>query len=88
MSIGLPSARDAQTRYLNYVDMVKDGQKAVVDAVELWTSAFDEALGKPAGRLPLEPLAPKELVETGFDLVERVIAAQKKVVFALFDIAV
>ena len=88
MSIGFTSARDTQDQYLDYVDMIKESQKSIVDALELWSSAFDEALGKSAIRAPLEPPAPQELVETAFDFVERLIAAQKQLVLALFDAAV
>ena len=88
MPIGYTSARDTQEQYLHYVDMIKESQKSIVDALELWSSAFDEALGASARRAPLEPRTPQELVETAFDFVERLIAAQKQLVLALFETAV
>jgi hypothetical protein len=87
MSIGFATARDTQTPYLDYADVMKESQKAIADAFELWSSAFDGALANRAGRLALEPLPPKELVEAAFDVVERMIAAQKQLVLALFDTA-
>jgi hypothetical protein len=88
MTISLPSMRDAQQRYLEYLDVIKDGQKGMVDALELWGSAFDDAIAGPPGRIPLEPLPPKELVETTFDFIERLVAAQKQLAFALVESAV
>jgi hypothetical protein len=85
MPIGFTSARDPQNQYLDYVEMLKESQKAVVEALELWTTAFDDALGEPASRPALALRSPKELVETAFDFVERAIAVQKQLVLALFD---
>jgi hypothetical protein len=76
--------RDAQKQYLEYVDILKDGQKAIVSALEFWGNAFDEAAGKPAARRVLEP---KEFVEQSFEVIERVLEAQRQVLLALVDSA-
>jgi hypothetical protein len=82
------SVRDAQKQYLDYLDALKDGQKAVIDAVEFWSSAFDAS--RPSSRnmsdsLPANLPAPKELVESAFGFAERLVAAQKEFALALVD---
>jgi hypothetical protein len=85
MTISLPSMDDAQQRYLEYLDIIKDGQKGIADALEFWGSAFDEVNAGPPGRLPLQVLPPKEFVETTFEFIERMVAAQKQLAFALVE---
>jgi hypothetical protein len=88
MTNSLKSLRDAQQRYLDYLDTIKEGQKGFTEALEFWGNAFGESNGTPSARLPLEPLPPKQLVETSFDFIERMIAAQKQFAFALVESAV
>jgi hypothetical protein len=84
VNMNMTNMRDAQKQYLEYVDLLKDGQKAIVNALEFWGSAFDEAAGKPASRHLLEP---KEFVEQSFEVIERVLEAQRQVLLALVDSA-
>jgi hypothetical protein len=79
----LPNMQDAQQRYLEYFDSIKDRQSEITEALEFWKSEFDGAVANQ-GRVSLEP---KELVESTFEFVERLIAAQKKLAFALVESA-
>jgi hypothetical protein len=80
------SAREAQRQY---VEAVKRGQKAVMDAVGLWTRVLDASGSSSAStRLSSEPvMSPRDLVEGGFTIAERVIATQKEFALALVDAA-
>jgi hypothetical protein len=87
MTTGPTNVRDAQKQYLEYLEALKDGQKAVIDAVEFWSSAFESSVPRAgrqgAGALP----SPRELVESAFTFSERLIAAQKEFALALVDAA-
>lgn len=88
MTVSPTNVRDAQTQYLEYLDALKDGQKAVIDAVEFWSNAFESSVGKPPKRrTPEQVPSSRELVESAFDFAERVVAAQKEVALALVDAA-
>jgi hypothetical protein len=88
MSSSTPNVRDAQKQYLEYLDALKGGQKAMVDAVEFWSNAFESSASRPAPRLSPEQLpAPRELVENAFSFAERLVAAQKEFALALVDAA-
>lgn len=88
MSIGPTTVLDAQNQYMDYLEALKDGQKAVVDAVEFWSSAFESSVSKPGTRFsPDQVLGPKEFVETAFSFAERLVAAQKEFALALVDAA-
>jgi hypothetical protein len=88
MTMSPTSVRDAQKQYLEYLDALKDGQKAVIDAVEFWSSAFDTSVARPSSRrVPDNLPAPKELVESAFSFAERLVAAQKEFALALVDAA-
>jgi hypothetical protein len=88
MTMSPTSVRDAQKQYLEYLDALKDGQKAVIDAVEFWSSAFDAT--RPSSRrtsenVPSNLPPPKEFVESAFSFAERMVAAQKEFALALID---
>jgi hypothetical protein len=86
MSISTMNMRDAQKQYLQYLEALKDGQKAVVDAVEFWSNAFDGAVPRPTGiRTPEALPSSRELVEGAFGFAERLVAAQKEFALALVD---
>jgi hypothetical protein len=88
MTIGPTNVRDAQKQYLEYLDALKDGQKAVIDAVEFWSNAFESSVGKPAmHRSPEQLASPRDLVEGAFNFAERLVAAQKEFALALVDAA-
>jgi hypothetical protein len=89
MTMSSPTnVRDAQKQYLEYLDALKDGQKAVIDAVEFWSNAFESSVGKPATRRSPEQLpSSREVVEGAFGLAERLVAAQKEFALALVDAA-
>jgi hypothetical protein len=88
MTISGTNARDAQKQYLQYLEALKDGQKAVIDAVEFWSNAFDGSVPRPTGlRTPEGLPTSRELVEGAFGFAERVVAAQKEFALALVDAA-
>jgi hypothetical protein len=88
MTISPPKVQDAQKQYLEYLDALKDGQKAVIDAVEFWSNAFESSTGTSPLRRPGAPVTPsRELVEGAFSFAERVVAAQKEFALALVDAA-
>ena len=88
MTMSSTNVSDAQKQYLEYLEALKDGQKAVIDAMEFWSSAFESSVGRPASRKWGEGLpAPREFVESAFTLTERLVAAQKEFVLALVDAA-
>ena len=79
------SAREARRQY---VEAVKRSQKAVIDAVELWSRVLDAAPATPSALLSPEPVSsPRALVEGGFTLAERMIATQKELALAFVDAA-
>jgi hypothetical protein len=88
MTINLTGMHDAQQQYLDYLDVMKNGQKALADALQSWGGAFEDVVGQPASLWSLEPVPPRELVETTFGFVERLLAAQKQLAIALVDTAV
>jgi hypothetical protein len=83
MSFNLMDMNEAQQQFLDFLDTMKNAQQTFADAVESWGGAFD--VGQSASSWSLEPLPPRELVETTFDLVERLLAAQKQLAIALVD---
>jgi hypothetical protein len=85
MTINMPGMFDAQQQYLDYLDTMKNAQHALADAVQSWGGAFDGVVGQPTSSWSLEPVPPKELVETTFGLIERLLAAQKQIAIALID---
>jgi hypothetical protein len=88
MTISATTVRDAQKQYMQYLDALKDGQKAVIDAVEFWSTAFESSVARPGvRRSPEQVPAPKELVESAFGFAERLVAAQKEFALALVDAA-
>jgi hypothetical protein len=88
MTMSSPTnVRDAQKQYLEYLDALKDGQKAVIDAVEFWSNAFEGTVGKPAMRRSPELPSSREVVEGAFSFAERLVAAQKEFALALVDAA-
>jgi hypothetical protein len=87
MSMDMPGMEDAQQLYLDYLDTMQNAQQALVDAVQSWGGAFDGIGGQPASSWSLEPVPPREFVEMTFGLVERLLAAQKQLAFALIDTA-
>jgi hypothetical protein len=88
MTISPPNVHDAQKQYLEYLDALKDGQKAVIDAVEFWSNAFESsAVASPIRRSSAKITPSREIVEGAFSFTERVIAAQKEFALALVDAA-
>jgi hypothetical protein len=85
MSISPPNTRDAQKQYLEYLEALKDGQKAVLDAVEFWSNAFEGSVPRAGTRRPDQIPAAKELVESAFDFAEHLVAAQKEFALAFVD---
>jgi hypothetical protein len=82
------NVQDAQKQYLEYLDALKDGQKAVIDAVEFWSNAFESSVGKPAMRRRPEQLpSSREMIESAFSFAENLVAAQKEFALALVDAA-
>jgi hypothetical protein len=78
---------DAQQQYVDYLEVMKNAQKALADALQSWGGAFDDVVGQPA-TWPPEPVAPRELVETTFGFAERLLAAQKQLAITLLDLSV
>jgi hypothetical protein len=74
-------------QYQDYLDGMKTAQKAFADALQSWGGAFDGVVGQPASAWPPEAVAPKELIETTFGFVERLLAAQKQLAIAFVDSA-
>jgi hypothetical protein len=85
MASNLTDMFDVQEQYQDYLDGMKSAQKAFADALQSWGGAFDGGVGQPASSWPLEPVAPKELIETTFGFVERLLAAQKQLAIALVE---
>jgi hypothetical protein len=79
---------DAQQQYVDYLEVMKNAQKALADALQSWGGAFDDVVGQPAASWPPEAVAPRELVETTFDFAERLLAAQKQLAITLLDLSV
>ena len=76
------NAWDVQQQFLQYVAFVMDGQKAMMDALEFWSDAFDGGAAKTTARRFLEPFSPpKEFVEAGLGLF--VMDGQKALIDAL-----
>jgi hypothetical protein len=87
MTMNMTGLHDVQEQYLDYLDIMMNAQKALTDAFQSWSGAFDGVVGQPASSWSLEPVPPRELVETTFGLVERLLAAQKQLAIALVDTA-
>jgi hypothetical protein len=86
MNMNTMGMQDAKQQYLDYLDdVMQNSQKALADAFESWRGAFDGGAGVPATLRPLEPVPPRELVETTFGFVERLLAAQKQLAIAFVD---
>jgi hypothetical protein len=77
-----------QQRLLEYLDIFENAQNAFTDALETWRGAFDGVADQPTSPWSLEPLPPRELVETTFGFVERVVASQKQLAIAFLEAAV
>jgi hypothetical protein len=88
MPVNLTNAQDAQQQYLDYLDNMKSAQQALTDVLQSWRGAFDGAADQPTPLWSLEPVQPKELVETTFGFVERMVAAQKQLAIAFVDVGV
>jgi hypothetical protein len=85
MNLGSTNVLDAQRQYL---DALKWGQKAVTEAVEFWSGAYEgstlgSGLPQSADWLP----APAELVEGAFAFLESLIAGQKELALAFVEAA-
>ncbi|MCW2963211.1 MAG: hypothetical protein JWO17_463 [Actinomycetia bacterium] len=87
MTMNMTGMHDAQQQYLDYLDMMKNAQEAFADAVQSWGGAFDGGVGQPGSSWFLEPVPPRELVETTFGLFERLLDAQKQLAIAFVDAA-
>ncbi|MDX6465143.1 MAG: hypothetical protein QOI27_183 [Gaiellaceae bacterium] len=85
MAINWKTMRDSQQRYLEYLDVMKEGQKGIADALGLWGTFDPSTAGKSPMLTPVEPLEPKELVATTFDYIEKLLAAQKQLAYALVE---
>jgi hypothetical protein len=86
MAINWKTMRDSQQKYLEYLDVMKEGQKGIADALGFWGTTLDpSAAGKSPMLTPIEPLEPKELVATTFDYIEKVLAAHKELAYALVE---
>jgi hypothetical protein len=71
-----------------YLDAVREGQRAVVDAVEAWSKGVERL----AVSYPLVPEAPElptaqEVVENAFDFAEKLLAAQREFARNLLEAA-
>jgi hypothetical protein len=76
---------DAQQKYQDYLDMMKNAQQAFAEALQSLGGTFDDFVGQPASSWSLEPVPPRERVEKTFGYAERLLAAQKKLAIALVD---
>jgi hypothetical protein len=87
---GMNGMNDAQQQqqYLEYLDIFENAQNAFADALQSWRGAFDGVADQPTSPWSLEPLPPRELVETTFGFVERLVAAQKQLAIAFIETAV
>jgi hypothetical protein len=85
MTSNMTGMHDVQQQYLDYLDIMMNAQQALADAFESFGGAFDGVVGLPASLHSLEPVPPREFVETTFGFVERLLAAQKQLAIALVD---
>ena len=62
-----------------YLDAVREGQQAIVDAVEAWSRNVEHLSGShpPVPGAPELPTA-QEVVENAFDFAEQLLAAQRE----------
>ena len=62
-----------------YLDAVREGQQAIVDAVEAWSKNVEHLTGSypPVPGAPELPTA-QEVVENAFDFAEQLLAAQRE----------
>ncbi|HEV7639302.1 MAG TPA: hypothetical protein VGO39_00360 [Gaiellaceae bacterium] len=81
MTSNVTDMYDAQ-QYLDYVDNMKSAQKAFADALQSWRDGASE---QPASLWSREAVPPREIVETTFGFVERLVAAQKQFAIAFVD---
>ena len=85
----MPTPTDyVRTAQEQYLETLKQGQKAVIDAVGLWAKSVEGYTAKAEAIPNAEQLpTPKEYVETTFSFVEKVIATQKELALAVLDAA-
>ncbi len=61
-----------------YLDAVREGQQAIVDAVQAWSKGVEHLAGSnppvPGAELPTA----QEVVENAFDFAEQLLAAQRE----------
>jgi hypothetical protein len=79
---------DATQAEQQYLDAVREGQQAIVDAVEAWSKGVEHL----AGSYPPDPGAPElptaqEVVENAFDFAEKLLAAQREFARNLLEAA-
>jgi hypothetical protein len=86
---GMNGMNDAQQQqqYLEYLDMIENAQNVFSEALQSWRSAFDGMADQPASPWSLQPVPPREFIETTFGLVERLVAAQKQLAIAFVETA-
>jgi hypothetical protein len=84
MTSNMNGMYDVQQQYLDYLDIMMNARQTLADALESWGGAFG-GVGQPGSLRTLEPVAPRELVETTFGFVERLLSAQKQLAMALVD---
>ncbi len=71
-----------------YLEAVREGQQAIVDAVEAWSKGV-ERLAVSYPPVPEAPEAPtaQEVVENAFDFAEKLLAAQREFARNLLEAA-
>ena len=85
MTSNMNGMYDVQQQYLDYLDIMMNARQTLAEALESWGGAFDGMVGQPASLRALDPVPPRELVETTFGFVERLLSAQKQLAIALVD---
>ena len=71
-----------------YLDAVREGQQAIVDAVEAWSKGVERlAVSYPPGPGAPEPPTAQEVVENAFDFAEKLLAAQREFARNLLEAA-